>query len=269
MSTETFQISLEAAEAYESQFVPALFADWAPDIVEAAQVRAGQRVLDVACGTGAVARVLAERVGPDGGVAGLDLNEAMLTVARRKFPHIEWHQGDAGALPFADEAFDAVVCQASVMFFPDRARALREMARVVRPGGFVAVQVWASLDAQPVYGPFVDIAARHAGPEAIDLLSAYWVMGDLAAVRALFEAAGMEVTDTRSRLGAMKLPSIEALVKVEIESTPLGERIDDGVYEKILEDSRQAFSHLQSRGEGIAVPIRGHVVTGRKPFAGR
>ena len=102
MSTETFQIPIEAAEQYEANFVPAFFAQWAARLCAAAGVAPGQRVLDVACGTGIVARTASEIVGADGAVVGVDLNEAMLTVARRVAPDLEWRAGDAGALPVDD-----------------------------------------------------------------------------------------------------------------------------------------------------------------------
>src|SRR5215472_12207007 len=117
--TEAFQIPIEAAEAYEAAFVPAFFAQWAPILCDAAGLGAGQKVLDVACGTGIVARTAAERVGP-AHVTGVDLNQAMLTVARRVRGDIDWRQGDAAALPLADRSFDAVLCQMALMFFPDR-----------------------------------------------------------------------------------------------------------------------------------------------------
>ena len=102
MSTETFQIPIEAAEQYEANFVPAFFSQWAARLCAAAGVAPGQRVLDVACGTGIVARTASEIVGADGAVVGVDLNEAMLTVARRVAPDLEWRAGDAGALPVDD-----------------------------------------------------------------------------------------------------------------------------------------------------------------------
>ena len=139
--TETFQLSAVAAEAYESTFVPALFAEWAPHLCDLAGVRPGQRVLDVACGTGIVARVAADRLAGAGRVVGVDLNEAMLAVARRVRPDLEWRQGDAEALPFPPASFDRVLCQMALMFFPDRARALREMRRVAAPDGVAAFVV--------------------------------------------------------------------------------------------------------------------------------
>lgn len=268
-SVETFQISVDAAEVYETKFVPALFGEWAPHLVEAAGVGPGQSILDVACGTGVVARAAADRIGATGRVVGLDINEGMLVVARRLRPNIDWKHGDAADLPFPDASFDVVLCQASLMFFPDRARALREMARVVTAGGTVAVQVWASLESQPSYGTFIDVAAHHAGPEAIDLLSSYWVLGDLDLVAALFEAAGLEVTATRTRTGTARFDSIDDLVKTEVESTPLIDRISDEVYESILKDSRTALKPFTAEDGKAEVPIEGHVITARRPSDGR
>src|SRR5262245_29025760 len=152
--SEAFQISTEAAEFYESAFVPAFFAQWAPVLCDAASVSPGQRVLDVACGTGIVARTAAERVQPSGSVVGVDLNEAMLTVARRTCPGLEFRQGDAGQLPFPESSFETVLSQMALMFFPDRARAVQEMARVVKPGGTVALLVPGRLDRQAAFAPF-------------------------------------------------------------------------------------------------------------------
>ena len=128
--SESFQIPIEAAELYESAFVPGFFAQWAPILCEVAGVKPGSTVLDVACGTGIVARTAADIVGPTGAVVGLDVNEAMLTVAARVRPDVEWRQGDACSLPFTDGSFDAVLCQMALMFFADRPTAIGEMARV-------------------------------------------------------------------------------------------------------------------------------------------
>lgn len=263
-SVETFQISPEQAEFYESKFVPALFGEWAPHLVEAAEVLPGNSVLDVACGTGVVARAAAELVGDGGKVVGLDLNEAMLDVARRLRPDIEWRQGDAADLPFRDGSFDVALCQSALMFFPDVAQALREMARVVMAEGTVAVQVFSSLEAQPAYGPFVHVAARHAGPEAVSLLSTYWRLGDLEELGAVMEAAGLTLTSTATRMGTAHFDSIDELVTIEVESTPLIERISDEVYERIRRDARESLEPFTTDDGKAEIPIEGHLITARK-----
>lgn len=183
--TQTFQLNREQAQAYDDLFVPALFGQWAPQLVDCARVRHGQSVLDVACGTGVVARTARDVVGPGGRVVGVDLNPAMLEVTRETWPSLEWVQGDAEDLPFADAEFDVALCQSALSFFADPGRAVAEMARVVNPGGVVALQTYAPLTEQPAYGPFVDMVAEHAGPEARVLLSTYWSQGEIDDLRGL------------------------------------------------------------------------------------
>jgi SAM-dependent methyltransferase len=260
---ETFKISAATAELYESQFVPALFAEWVPRLTGLAGVAPGQTVLDVACGTGIVARTVAEVQRGHGRVVGLDVNEAMLDVARRVRPEIEWRQGDAAHLPFADGAFDVALCQMAFMFFPDRTRVLREMARVVTAAGTVAFSVPSRLDAQPAYAPFVEMAARHAGPEAKSLLGAYFASGDLDELRRLVDAAGLQLTGTRTYMGRVRCPSIDAFVATEVESTPLRERINDEVYARIREEARELLRPHVTPGGAAEIPLEGHVIAAR------
>src|SRR5262245_26572740 len=124
MSEPTYTLSAEAAETYEHTFVPALFRPWAQRLVAAAELAPGEDLLDVACGTGIVARTAADRLEAAARVTGLDANPAMLAVARRIRPELEWLEGDAGRLPFPDASFDVVASQAGLMFFADRAGAL-------------------------------------------------------------------------------------------------------------------------------------------------
>jgi ubiquinone/menaquinone biosynthesis C-methylase UbiE len=262
-SSESFSLSIDAAEAYEATFVPRLFADWTPHLLDAAGIAPGQRILDVACGTGIVAREAADRIGEDGAVVGVDLNEAMLAVARRLRPELEWRHGDVAELPFPDSSFDVVLCQAGLMFFPDAGQALREMARVVRADGVVGFQVWDRLEAQPGYQPFADVAARYAGPEAMDVIGKYFVCGDVDELGALVRSSGLELTALRTLSTLMRFDSIDEFVRAEVEATPLAEQLDDNAYRRILEDSRDALASFRT-GAGAEIPVSGHVVTARK-----
>jgi SAM-dependent methyltransferase len=256
-STETFQISLEAAEMYEAAFVPAFFAQWAPTLCAAAGVAAGRRVLDVACGTGIVARIAADQ----GATAtGVDLNEAMLTVARRARPELDWRQGNAQELPFADGEFDVAVSQMALMFFPDPGAALAEMARVVVPGGTVAVLVPGALDRQAAFAPFVAMAARHAGPEAVDLLTAYFRSGDLDELAGLLGAAGPTLTEQRRVDGIYRAPSVDAFVTTEVESTPLVERMSAETYQQIREEARAVLAPFTADDGSVAAPFEANLV---------
>jgi SAM-dependent methyltransferase len=261
--TESFQIPLAAAEVYEARFVPAIFAEWAPRLLDLAGVGPGQRVLDVACGTGVVARTAAPLVAPDGQVTAVDLNEAMLTVARRSAgdAEVEWRQGDAGELPFDDGSVDVAVCQMALMFFPDRVRALREMRRVVRPGGKVAVCVPAALADQPAYRLLVEVAERHAGPAALALLGAYWSCGDLGELRGWFGAAGLVVADTVTHAGVARFADADDMVATEVEGSPLIDRITDDVYAAIRTEARTVLAPFTTPAGTMEAPLVAHVVS--------
>jgi SAM-dependent methyltransferase len=262
---ETYQLSVEEAEAYEAWFVPAVFAEWAPQLVEAAGVAPGQAVLDVACGTGVVARAAADRMGGHGRVAGVDLNEGMLAVAGRLRPEIEWHRADAADLPFEDGSFDAVLCQSALMFFPDRVRALREMARVATAGGTVAVQAWDLLEAQPGYGAMYAAFAPHLGAEAADLGGTLWALGALELLGSLFEAAGLAVTGTRTRVGTARFGSAAEAVATELDATPLAAGIDQDTRRRVMEAGVAAMGPFLVGGGRVELPIGGHLVTAVAP----
>ena len=148
------------AEVYEEFFVPALFGQWAAPILDAGGVAAGDAALDVGCGTGVVARAAARRVGPTGEVVGLDRNDGMLAVAGRFPQPVTWRHGVAERLPFDDGRFDRVLCQFAVMYFDDQRQALREMDRVLRPGGTVAIATWTAVEDSPGYASMVDLLRR-------------------------------------------------------------------------------------------------------------
>jgi ubiquinone/menaquinone biosynthesis C-methylase UbiE len=257
---ESFQLPIEAAELYESAFVPAFFAQWAPILCEVAGVAPPRSVLDVACGTGIVARTAAELLGPDSTVVGVDINEAMLTVAGRVRPDIDWRQGDATMLPFADESFDTVLCQMAMMFFADRQAAVSEMARVATSDGTVAVVVPAALETQAAFRPFVELATRVAGPEAKSLLTTYFVCGDLDELTALFEDAGLRVTVRRSITGTYGAPSVDAAVSTEVESTPLIDRISEATYRRLRDEAVAVLAPFTEPDGRLVAPFECLVV---------
>lgn len=174
------------AQMYERWLVAPLFRPWAELALDMLAPAPGERLLDVACGTGIAARVAKERV-PGAHAGGVDRSADMLAVARASAPGLAWCRADAGALPLADAAFDAVVCQHGLQFFPDKARAVREMRRVLAPGGRLAISVWRSLDEAPLLRELHGIAERHLGP-IIDRRHAF---GERGALEALLREAGL------------------------------------------------------------------------------
>jgi ubiquinone/menaquinone biosynthesis C-methylase UbiE len=260
MATETFHISTEQAEAYEEHFVPALFRQWVDPVLHAAEIGPGDHLLDVACGTGVVARAAAERVAPHGSVTGVDLNPAMLAVARRVAPEMDWRQGDVAALQFGERAFDVVTCQAGIFFFPDPTGALSEMGRVTRPGGRVVVQSFCSLSTQPAYGPWVDMVARYTGPDAIELLGTYWAHGDLDVMHDRCAEADLEVIATDELTRPAYFPNVETMVLTEVNATPLRDRLDQPDLDRILAESHEVLGQFVRDGR-LVIPLAGYVLT--------
>jgi ubiquinone/menaquinone biosynthesis C-methylase UbiE len=257
-----------AAEVYERQLVPAMFAPWAPKLIDLAGVMPGERVLDVACGTGVVARTAAARVGPAGRVVGLDLGPAMLTVARA-LPSVgraavEWVEASALALPFPGAAFDAVLCQHGLQQFPDRPAALGEMRRVLVPRGRLAVAVWGRIEGSPGMAALVAALERHVGPAAADNRWVPFALGDAAALADLLATAGFSGVRVRTLAETARFPSPEALVDAQLAAPPLSTLgiLTDEARSAVARDVAAALGPYLSSG-GLAVPMEAHVAFAR------
>jgi len=254
MSDVQLEDQVAAAEAYEGLHVPSLFQEWAERVLDAAAVSAGDRVLDVACGTGIVAREAVSRVGSDGFVAGLDPMEGMLIVAERHAPTVEWKLGAAESLPYPDESFDAVVSQFGLMFFPDRHKAIEEMLRVLKPGGRLAVAAWDSLDASDAYPEEVDLIQRVAGEEAADAMRAPFVLGDTDQLKHLFESAGANTVSIANHNGTGRFPNVRIMVEADLRGwlPVMGVLLDENTIEKILDESESVLAKY-IRGDGKVI----------------
>jgi SAM-dependent methyltransferase len=152
------------ADIFERLLVPAIFKPYAQALIERARpIGPSDRVLDLGCGTGIVARLLRERLGGAASLTGLDVSPAMIAKARALAPDIAWHEGNAMTLPFADHSFDLVLSQQMLQFVPDRAAALREIRRVLVPGGRLIASTWRPRTEQPMFDLLGLLAERHLG----------------------------------------------------------------------------------------------------------
>ena len=237
------QAQVDAGNAYENLFVSSLFREWAPRMVEAAGIQPGRRVLDVACGTGVVAREAALRVGAKGSVTGLDANSGMLAVAASIAPTVDWRHGTAESLPFDNESFDAVLCQFGLMFFNDKVRAVREMLRVLNHRGRLAVAVWDSLERIPLYADAVALLDRQAGQDAADALRAPFILGDRKHLEMLFEeaVAGSVAIDTQ--LGTARFPDIRTMMEAEVRGwlPIMGVMLTEDQISQVLQEAETAL----------------------------
>ncbi len=258
------QVNTGAAEVYDAFFLPALFGQWPERVAEAAQIQPGQRVLDVACGTGVLARAAAARANPGGSVVGVDINEGMLAVAARNAPRIQWQRAPAEALPFADNRFDRVVSQFGLMFFEDRAAAVSEMVRVLRPGGRLAVAVWASLEETPGYAAITQLLERLFGAEVAEGLRAPYCLGERAQLHALFADAGAQAPEVRTLEGTARFPSIESWIYTDVKGWTLADMIDDRQYETLQREAKGALARFVAPDGSVSFAAPAHLVIATK-----
>lgn len=261
---EGWQVSGDAAEVYEKCFVPAIFGQWAPHMVDAARVASGERVLDVGCGTGVLARTAADCVAAEGQVTGLDLNDGMLAVARRLRPQLDWRQGDATALPFADASYDVVMSQFALMYFSDRTAALKEMLRVLRPGGRLAVAVWGPYERATGYVILTEIAQRRCGQAAADVLTAPFALGDKGMLLTLCKSAGIDDAVVALRKGTITYPTIEVFVETEVKGSPLEAQLDAGSYQELMQEAQEKLQQFCTDDGTVIMPMDALIITATK-----
>jgi SAM-dependent methyltransferase len=182
----------------------------------------GERVLDIACGTGIVTRLAAERVGADGAVAGVDINPGMLGVARltaRPELHIDWYEAGAEALPFEDATFDVALCQMGLQFFPDELAALRQACRVLVPGARLVLNVPGPTPR--IFGILADGLARHATPEVAGFVHQVFSLHDVQQLENLVSGAGFVDVSIRASEERLNLGEPEEFLWQYLHSTPL------------------------------------------------
>jgi len=254
---------LEAtAEEYEARLVPAVFEAWAGPVLEAAEVKAGNRVLDVACGTGVLARAAARIVGAEGSVTGLDLNPGMLAVAARAAPGIVWREGDAANIPFAPESFDAVVSLFGLMMFADKVAALREMVRVLRPGGSLAVAVFAGPDENLAYGTMADVFARRAGEEVGNALRFPFSLGNEKQLLNCFAEADLDGAKLQSGTRPARFANIREMILADVKGWfPLaGLSLDDATIDAVTEDAARELAPFMTDDGAVRFTTKVHIV---------
>jgi ubiquinone/menaquinone biosynthesis C-methylase UbiE len=184
----------EGPHEYQGFLVPGMFTPFAERLVADLEIAPGSAVLDVACGTGVASRLAARAAGPNGTVTGVDIGPAMLAVARSQPAEpgsapIAYLEGSALELPLADSSFDYAICHHGFQFFPDRRAAIRELRRVLRPGGRVAVACWTGLDETPPFRAIRDSLHLHVSEEAGQMMNSPFAL-PATELTALLESAG-------------------------------------------------------------------------------
>jgi ubiquinone/menaquinone biosynthesis C-methylase UbiE len=247
-----WQLDGSAPELYQRYLVPAITSKWAEDLVGRAQPRAGEGVLDIACGTGVVARLAAKRLAR-GRVVGLDLNSSMLAVART-LPHegvpIEWIEGSALDLPFPAGGFDLVLCQLGLQFFPDQCRALLEMRRVLSPSGRVALSVYSPIERTPGANAFVLALDRVLGPNASRIKRGEHSFDAPDQLQALLIDAGFTGVEVQTVVQQLAFPSVLDYVRFQLVASPMSALLGD----RAEADRQVAIETIARETEGFSDP---------------
>lgn len=258
-----WHLTSRAAQQYERWLVPVLFQPWAIDLVTRCGATAGSRVLDLACGTGAVTRAAVPRLGPDGEIIGLDLSEAMLAVARRQVPsdvRIQWRRGDAGSLPFPGNSFDAVLCQQGFQFFPERQRVLREIARVLRAGGRLALSVWCGQDRNPLGAALTSVIGKCLGPIYGEIVRQPFSLANPDHLEADITAARFRVISSEMVTHDLHAPDAAAFLSGEVCALPFDMARSDlrfGELVKGLLDCLRPYTHEDG---SLELPFEAHTI---------
>jgi ubiquinone/menaquinone biosynthesis C-methylase UbiE len=260
------------AESYERFMVPSLFAPWATYLVQVANPQLGERVLDIACGTGIVTRKVAPLVGSRGIVIGLDANPDMINMARiaaeRDHLAIEWHTSPAEQLPFPDENFDLILCQFGLMFFTNRHAALNEMYRVLRKGGRLILSVWQGLDRHPFYQILHDVSQHRFGKSSVETV---FSLGNSNELRKLLTDSGFRHVEIEPMSITAHFPQPEEFLAWEIDidpaEAPALQNLDKEAQQAIMaaarQDMQRPLEEVMQENQ-VVLPFHAHIAQARK-----
>jgi len=259
---KTGQVSKDAAKVYEEFYLPALFQEWSPIVAEAAQIQNGYRVIDIACGTGALAISISDHVGLKGSVTGVDINDGMLNIASEKAPGINWQNAAAELLPFEDASFDCAVCQFGLMYFENREKALREMMRVLRPDGTLAFIVWDKLENNPGFAARNKLWIQMFGDKAGDEIP--YSLGEKEVLEKLLKDSDILDVEINTLNGTARYSSIYDWMHTVTKGWTQDNVIDEDQFDLLLQKAKQVFSSFESPEGTISYLTSAHIVTAKE-----
>ena len=253
-------------EAYEQYFVPVIFSPWADRLIDRATIQDGDHVLDIACGTGIVARLASPLVGETGSVVGVDNDEDMLAVATETAAEeqltIQWREADVTDLPFSEERFDSVLCQQGLPFFDDPIPALEEMRRVVAPDGRVLLNVGRPLEYQPGWEVLAEALSRHIGDEWGAMMHGPFPAWDGEDLQRIAQDAGFDDVSVTIDIGSVRFPSVEAFISRQAATSPLAEPIGaapTAVRDELIQDVADELEGYRD-SDGVVFPFESYVM---------
>ena len=265
MAQTGFHLEGNAARRYEQGIVPTMSKPLAEMMFEHVSLHDGDRVVDVACGTGIIARVATERFANIASITGVDLNPEMLDIARANAPRtrtaIEWRHGDACQLPFPDHRFDVVLCQHGLQFIPDKVLALSEMRRVLVPGGRVALIVWG--EPTPYQAALAEALRRHVSQAAATRCLEPFALRHVETLKRLLDDAGFHDIEMQTLVLMRRLPlSVFAFAAQQPYARDV-EAASGEARAAIEQEVRAAVQAYPADNECVIVPQESHLVRAR------
>lgn len=255
----------KTATAYEELLVSALFQEWADRLANMDEIKTSHKVLDVACGTGVLARAVASQL-PKSSVTGLDLNPGMLAVAKKHAPAINWQQGSAEELPFGNDTFDAVLSQFGLMLFSSPKTALQEMKRVLKPGGTLIVAVFDSIEHMTAYEKMADLFARKVDRSVGEALRFPFSMGDTDQLYSLFSEVGLNDPKITTEKGVARFSSPKHMVLSDVKGWfPFAQiHLDDQMIESIIEEAETVLEPFKTADGEVQFELSVHIIKAKK-----
>lgn len=267
MQTSTqWQLATDAAEKYEQILVPVILGPAAKALVDFADVQPGETVLDIGCGTGIAARYAAEKTNGTGRIIGVDINAGMLSVAKSLTSatgkHIEWHESSAEKLPFPDHSFEVILCAQCLQFIKHRDAALREMQRVLKPEGRLAISLWCDIAENPYFSVLVGAISDYIGKEISTGLSAAFQLSAANDIRNLLTQNGFSLQQIAPQQLELVLPELQYFVPKHISATPMA----TGFYAASSEKRQAVVSAIDHQfasfktANGVRIPFKTHCI---------
>ena len=267
---ESWKISGNSPAAYEEYLVPGFFRPWAETLTTLVSPAPGSDVLDVACGTGIVARTISAKGKNRVRVTGLDNNPEMLkhasTLSKNSGLEINWQQGEADQLPFEDHRFDYLFCQQGLQFFPEPQQALKEMHRVLKPGGRLGLNIIRSIDYHIAFKILADELEKHVGETAGNMMRGPFPEWDQKTIRSMVEDAGFENPSLHIEIISMRFPSSEEFLRREAVSSPLAgemESLETDIRNQLIDDLNRSLEPYQD-DNGVVFPMETVMVVADK-----
>ena len=255
----TPDISDEMVIMHEQYLVPAIYAQWAGRVAEIAEIDIGQHVLDVACGTGTLARAIQLETGLSGKIIGLDTNKKMLASAKTHSHGIDWQLGDATAMPFEKNRFDRVMCQFALMFISNRVSVIKEMLRVCKPDGLVVLATWGPLHHGGAYDALIKLVRKYLGSHAALKMSSPWALGKPGVMDALLLTSGVNEYECHQRVGQASYPSVRAFVEAHLRLAVEFENLSEQSLEEIYNAANIELRPFLATGGQLVAQLNANI----------